>query len=238
MCKRLNYYTIMKNFFNFFLFYLLFVLLVLVIPFRVFSQTADSLHSRKLDIGFNYSADYSYRNVTAAESNKNIVAMYDSIEHGRYGSTFGLNGIYSFSDKISLSVGVLFSDKGEKTKVALVDRKLSYLNHYYYLDIPLKGNYFVFKKQIYLTGGISSNLFLKSTIRDVDQDKAENSNLTINKINMSYLGGIGFNQQLSDSWYFKSEVLYRHSINPIMKAPINRYLYSVGISAGFFYQIR
>ena len=228
----------MKNFFYFFLFYLLFVLLVLVLPFRVFSQAADSSQSRKMDIGFNYSADYSYRNLTAAESNRSIVEMYDSIEQGRYGSTFGLNGIYSLSDKISLSLGVLFSDKGEKTKVALVDKKLSYLNHYYYLDIPLKVNYFVFKKQIYFTGGISSNLFLKSATRDIDQNKTVNSNVTINKINMSYLGGIGINQQLSDSWYFKSEVLYRHSINPMMKAPINRYLYSVGISAGFFYQIK
>ena len=228
----------MKNFFYFFLFYLLFVLLVLVLPFRVFSQAADSSQSRKMDIGFNYSADYSYRNLTAAESDRSIVEMYDSIEHGRYGSTFGLNGIYSFSDKISLSLGVLFSDKGEKTKVALVDKNLSYLNHYYYLDIPLKVNYFVFKKQIYFTGGISSNLFLKSTIRDIDQNKTVNTNLNSNKINMSYLGGIGINQQLSDSWYFKSEVLYRHSINPMMKAPINRYLYSVGISVGFFYQIK
>ena len=228
----------MKNFFYFFLLYLLFVLLLLVLPFRVFSQTADSSQSRKVDIGFNYSADYSYRNLTAAESNRSIVEMYDSIEHGRYGSTFGLNGIYSLSDKISLSLGVLFSDKGEKTKVALVDKNLSYLNHYYYLDIPVKVNYFVFKKQIYFTGGISSNLFLKSAIRDIDQNKTVNSNLTINKINMSYLGGIGINQQLSASWYFKSEVLYRHSMRPIMNAPLNRYLYSVGISAGLFYQIK
>jgi len=191
-----------------------------------------------MDIGFTYSADYCYRNLTASESNRSIVEMYDSIEHGRYGSTFGLNGIYSFSDKISLSLGVLFSDKGEKTKVSLVDKNLSYLNHYYYLDIPLKVNYFVFKKQIYFTGGISSNLFLKSTIRDVDQNKTVNTNLNSNKINMAYLGGIGINQQLSDSWSFKSEVLYRHSMRPIMNAPLNRYLYSVGISAGFFYQIK
>ena len=228
----------MKNFFYFFLLYLLFVLLLLVLPFRVFSQTADSSQSRKVDIGFNYSADYSYRNLTAAESNRSIVEMYDSIEHGRYGSTFGLNGMYSFSDKISFSLGVLFSDKGEKTKVAVDAKNLSYINHYYYLDIPLKVNYFVFKKQIYFTGGISSNLFLKSTIRDIDQNKTVNTNLNSNKINMAYLGGIGINQQLSDSWSFKSEVLYRHSMRPIMDAPLNRYLYSVGISAGFFYQIK
>lgn len=229
MCKRLNYFKIMKK--------LVFCLLFFL-PITLFSQESVSPKFKKFELGYSYSADYSYRNIKSNETNRDIINLYDTIESAKYGYTTGINGTYFKSNKLSFSLGCLLSDKGEKSELFINSTIIKLKNHYYYLDIPIKANYYFLKEnnKFYVTAGISSNIFLFSTISNFSNEKAGKNNINLNTVNFAALGGVGFDFSLSDSWHFKSELLYRHSLQPIMDSPIKRSLFSIGLNFGFSYR--
>lgn len=227
----------MKNFTQLCWVNLAFIVAMGMVPICGFGQNSDSIKSKKVSIGFNYSGDYSYRSLKATDSYRDIVEMYDSLEHAKYGSTFGISGIYSISDKFSVSIGLLFADKGEKTKVLQGANTYSFKRYYYFLDIPIKVDYFFHKQSFYATVGVSPNIFLSSAVKDLEENTKERDNSKFNTVNLSCLGGIGVSQQLSESWKFRSEIVYRRSVQPIMDSPIKRNLFSVGLNVGFVYKL-
>jgi hypothetical protein len=227
----------MKNFTQLCWVNLVFIVAIGMVPICGFAQNSDSIKSNKVSIGFNYSGDYSYRSLKATDSYKDIVEMYDSIEHAKYGSTFGISGIYSVSDKFSVSIGLLFADKGEKTKVLLGANTYTSKRYYYYLDIPVKADYFFYKNSFYATVGVSPNIFLSSEVKNLEENTKERDNSKFSTINVACIAGIGLCQQLSESWKFKSEIVYRRSLQSIMDSPIKRNLYSVGLNVGFVYKL-
>ena len=209
-------------------------------PISFFSQESVFPKLRKFDVGFSYSTDYSYRTIKSDEINRDIVNLYDTIESAKYGYTTGISGTYFKSNKFSFTLGFLLSDKGEKSEVFVNSTNSRLKNHYYYLDLPIKSNYYLLKEnnKLYVTAGISSNLFLFSKSSNFSNEKAVKNNINLNPVNFAAIGGIGFDFDLSDSWHFKSEILYRHSIQAIMNSPIKRSLFSTGVNFGFFYQIK
>ncbi len=214
--------------------------LLIFLPISFFSQESVSPKLRKFDLGFNYSADYSYRTIKSNEISRDIVNFYDTIESAKYGYTTGISGTYFNSNKLSVTLGFLWSDKGEKSEVFVNSTNSRLKHHYYYLDIPIKANYYLIKQtnKFYVTAGISSNLFLFSNSSNFSNEKAVKNIINLNPVNFAVIGGVGFDFELSDSWLFKSEILYRHSIQPIMSSPLKRSLFSTGVNFGFFYQIK
>ena len=228
--------------------------IILLLPLTLFCETTDSSKVSKLEIGITYSPDYCYRKLKPDAGSKWIADIRDTIEIGKLGYTTGLNVVYNISKKISIGTGILFSDKGEKTKKTFLGNSLSgslpinnkFIYHYLYIDIPVKANYTILngKFKLFLTAGISTNIFLgqKTTSilyygnRDSEKRKT-NVSSDFSKINFAYIVGFGIDYPVTDKLNFKLEPLFRHSINSVIKAPIKSYLYSTGVNIGIYFKL-
>ena len=231
------------------------LLLLLFFPLSTFCSTIDSLKvvdtvkASKWNLGFSFSPDYCYRTLKSDAAIADLKEIRDTLEVPKFGYTFGVNIIYYFRKKIVLETGILFSDKGERTK------KLTFQNlpagqspnyyaynfHYYYLDIPLKVDYYLLTKKIkmYLTAGLSCNILLtqKTTLREGHDNtevvrNASNVDTKPNRINVAVLFGAGLNYKVNEKLDLKVEPIYSRSITPINGAPIKSYLYSFGLNLG------
>ena len=236
MCKRLKInYLQMKNIF----------LLLFLLPLSVFGQGEDSIKFKKLDLGFTYSPEYSYRMIKASSESQFLAESYDTLEVPKLGYTLGLNGIYTLNKKFALTVGVLFSDKGEKYKKDVFEAFTNYKNHYYYLDIPVKLNYTIIDSKIkfYGTLGVSTNLFLQHRIAytlsgSSNSDNIRGNSTDISKVNMALNAGLGIDCPLTSRWFFKAEVGYKQSITSMTSnTNLKRYLYNFGPTVGLFYKL-
>ena len=220
------------------------LLIIHLLPFINYAQQNDSLKFNSFSIGGTYSADYCYRTTSTNPSNRWLKDEMDSLEISKIGYTTGLNFDFTLNNRFSISSGLLYSDKGYKLKSKVIPNIDKSIDHIYYLDIPLKFNYNIISKKtkFFISAGISSNIFLSSKILF----QKENSSFTnvvkgnsdFSKINFATILNLGIQNDLSKSWYFKSEMIYRQSIMPSMKAPINQYLYSFGLNVGFYYRLK
>jgi hypothetical protein len=231
-------------------------ILLIFLPFAMFCNTDDSVKTKKLQIGALYSPELCYRTLKATSRAKWIEDMRDTMEIPKFGYSAGVNLAYQLSNKFSFEVELLFSDKGERTKQYSLEysafsepslnppSSVRFSNHYYYLDLPLKLNYYLIKKQVnfYLTTGISINTFLYQTTTsfiEKQDGSVEKTNSTTHpkfqKMNFAAMAGFGISYQLSDKYIFKLEPVFKHGITSIVNAPVKNYLYSVGVNVGIAY---
>lgn len=223
-----------------------------------FTQKTDSSAVRKKSIGFTFSPDYCYRTLRSDSSSQWIADSRNKREIPKFGYTIGLNFSLKLNKRLSLETGILLSDKGEKTEQTslgyisgqqVTSDQAIYYNfnyHYIYCDIPIKANYYILTKKakIFLTAGVSSNIFLFQNVGTVleymDGHKERNSsfdNSGFYRINLAVLAGLGFEYALSDKLHMKFEPIFRHSLTSIINAPIKGYLYSVGMNSGVYYSL-
>jgi hypothetical protein len=220
------------------------ILIFILSPILNFAQKNDSLKMKSLSIGVTYSTDYCYRIISAKESMEWLKNQMDTLEIAKIGFTTGINFDYRLSKRLSISSGILYSDKGEKLKEKVVPTIEKSINHINYIDIPFKVNYNIStnKTKLYISAGISTNVFLSNKIL-IQKENSSSRDLIIgnsdfSKINLASILNIGINQDISENWYFKTELLYRQSINSLIKSDLNRYLYSVGLNLGFYYRLK
>jgi hypothetical protein len=216
-------------------------ILFLLLMLNLSSQEKDSITYSKFDVGFTYSPDYSYRVLKTEATNSWIKDAYDTLEVPKYGYTVGLHIVYHVNKNLFVSSGVLFADRGEKTKEYTLQPVNNYTNHYYYLDIPLKANYYLINKKLklFLTAGAFASVYINSkTTTDVGNSTGKNENVytkpDVSKLNFAFVGGLGIDCPVTDRWYFKLEPNYRRSFTPIANTPIKKYFYSFGVNLGFF----
>lgn len=233
---------------------LLNTLLFLIAPCLVYCTTGDSVKPEKAQIGIILSPDYCYRTLKANTDGKWMADILDTMEIPKFGYSAGFNVAYAFNPRFTLEAELLFSNKGENTKKydlgntsfpnIQTSSKIVYRKNYYYLDIPLKINYYLLtgKVKFFLTTGVSVNTFLgQSTFITTEyNDGAENSYIgktqpPFEKINIAFLAGLGLNYDLTDRYSLKFEPIYKRSINSIINAPVKSYLYSIGLNLGIGY---
>ena len=223
-------------------------ILLYILPYIAISQSNDTIKNNKIDIGFTYSPEYSYRRIISDNNSEIYKTIFDSLEIPKFGYSTGINGIYSINKKFAITLSFLFSDKGEKLKENSLPSYEKFKNHYYYLDIPVKVKYSFFetpnKYNFYSTLGISLNMFLNHRISytfngaNSTQASMPGNSIDIAKTNVGINVGLGINCTLTKKWYFKGEVTYKQSLNPIVtNSNLKRYLYSFGPTLGFFYKI-
>jgi hypothetical protein len=223
----------MKNIFQLFLF-------MLCLQLR--SQTEVVEPKGRFDIGFSASPDYSYRILKAETADKWMKNTYDTAEIARVGFTAGLQVVFHASEKLFFTSGVLFSDRGEKTKKYLTPPVNNYINHYYYLSIPLRANYYLIQKKIklFLSAGVSADVYLKSfsviEFGSAGETRSLGLSSEISRLNLMVNAGFGIDCPITDRWYFKFQPDYRMSITPVSDSPIKKYFYSFGLNMGFFYR--
>ena len=232
-----------------------FCTLLAFLPLTLFCANSDSTKTRKIEIGITYSPDYCYRTLKPDASSKWITDIRDTLEIPKLGYTLGANVVYHLNKKISIESGLLFSDKGDKTKKYVLENSPTgelpinntFIYHYFYLDIPLKANYYILtgKVKLFLTAGISTNVFLTkkeiSILGYSNMDTKKNSstvNSEYSRFNFAVIAGFGMNCKMANKLNLKLEPIYRRSITSITSnTPIKEYLYSIGLNVGIYYNL-
>lgn len=229
------------------------VLILLLFPSLVFCQTTDK--TPRFALGVSFSPDYCYRSLTSDSGGKFVKDLRDSTEIAKFGYTTGVNFSYIISKRFSVDAAILFSDKGEQTEKKtlvfgssmggdpLFPTKFKSNYHYYYLDVPIKINFNILTKKVklYLTAGVSPNIFLcEKTISVIEYDDSRkerhaSSEKGYSVINLAVVGGIGFSYDFAKHWSFRLEPVYRRSVTSIIDTPVKGYLYSIGINTGVYY---
>jgi opacity protein-like surface antigen len=236
--------------------YLFFLLTFL--PLAVFSQSENQLKPGKFSIGLTYSPDYAYRVLkpvmleTVGSLGFTIAEIMDSQEIPKYGFTTGLNMAFRYSSRLSFETGLLFSNKGKRTRDIYFKHSSDqeepeigrFITDYLYLDIPIKAKYHFTdgRAKIFVAAGFSSNIFLfaQDNIEFTNSDGViENKTVRIDasfkKVNLAVIAGFGLSYDISRQLYFKIEPTYRRSITSIVNNYITTHLYSAGIDVGLFY---
>jgi hypothetical protein len=229
------------------------ILLLLLLPFASFCQKADSAKTKKMQIGLSYSSDYCYRKLKS-DNASNKWMEDDSLNVPKLGYSVGLNFMYSINKKVSLEAGVLFSDKGTKTKKYYfgnpgygdLPANNIFIFHYYYMDVPVKANYYILtgKFKLFVTGGISTNIALTqraTSIMEYGNRTTATTKSTIDpgfsRFNFAALAGCGIFYPITNRVNLKVEPVFKHSINSITTISVKNYLYSYGLNLGVYYNL-
>lgn len=216
------------------------LLLLSFLSYAGWGQTADSLSTHGFTLGIVFSPDYGYRRLETSATDQWMKETYDTLEVPRFSYTAGLAINFRIIGKLSLSSGLFFSDKGERTKRYSIPPVNNYNNHYYYLDVPVKLNYHVIGKKIklFLSAGVAANIYLNSRTTaetgSYGESKRASTGNTISRLAFSFVGGFGIDCPLTQRWFFRLEPNYRKFLTPIADGPVKKYLYSTGINLGFF----
>jgi hypothetical protein len=233
-----------------------FIFLILI-PILAWSQNADTTAMRERAIGFAFSPDYTFRTLTSdgSSSAKYIVNFRDSMEIPQFGYTAGVNFSLNIRSRMALETGLLFSKKGYQTETytpiwttpdPILPTNLQYIYDYFYLDVPVKLNYYLLNNRVkfFVTAGLSTNIFLaqKTQFNYVYSDgQAVNNSSTVftnyTRINMAGLAGFGLEYDFTKRLNLRFEPTFRHSITSIVSSPVKGYLWSVGLNTGLFFRL-
>jgi hypothetical protein len=232
----------------------LFLFLILM-PLISVCQAPESPKAKKVSVGLIFSPDYCYRTLKSDELSKLTADFRDTIEIHKFGYTTGLSLVYKFNNRIRFESGLLFSDKGEKTKPwtlnafdsgVVVPVKSEFSYGYNYLDIPFKVNYLVRDKKLklFITGGLSANIFLSlktTSIVEFEDGTTESYTSTgsgqgFDRINLAFLVGFAAEYELSKHLGLHIEPVYRRSITSVISSSLKDYLFSAGINTGVYYK--
>jgi len=210
---------------------------------------------RKWYLGAVVSPDLCYRTLKNTDS-KFDIAYFNNSEIPKFGYTAGLAAAYGLSSNWTIETGLLFSNKGYKTKMidiesldfsdSILGKGRVYFN-FYYLDVPVKINYAYGHGKIRFcaTLGITTNIFLDAKTRailkyndgHVEHSKGTNIN-PINAINISPMAGVGIDWRLTERMKLKIEPTFRYGLLSIGDGwYFDDYLWNAGLNMGFYYSL-
>ncbi len=206
----------------------LFLLLLAIKCFPVLSQ--DTVRVKKLFIGPLLSPDYTWASLGKINS---LGAYYDSGLTGKFAFTGGLNLIFQISRRMSINIGVEYSERDIANRVTEMEYPYTqeWLKHNLnYLDLPIELNYYLCKKRrsFYLMTGISPSVFLFATENDWEISRDPLVDLYhpaqigygkaiihsgVNAINAQLHCGLGYTLNHKES-RFRIELVYRIGLSP------------------------
>ena len=215
--------------------------LILFTALPSFAQQNDTLKYNNVKMGLAIAPSFSSRYLKAESDAQTNAEYFDSIENPHLGYSVGLNFGYQISKRFAINSGLLFSNKAQGSKAASLESILNYTNNIYYLDLPLKFNYYysVKKSKFYLTGGANFSYFLANKIsyrKENITDKFTAVSDDLNNFNIAGVIGLGVDLPIYKRWAFNFEANYQHAFTPVLNTPIKRYLYSINPTIALFYK--
>jgi hypothetical protein len=234
--------------------------------FVLITATSQAQDARKWFLGYSFSSDLCYRRLSNGSGDPAIdgmIAARNKSEHLKMGFTTGLNVKYQFNDVISVETGLMYSNKGYKSRtdnIIFGDQvdpgqtpssggQFRVRYNYKYLDLPLKIN-IVFAREetysFYLTAGAVVNVFLEqknvSTFTSPNHPKQVTISggelfRTNNSLNISPFIGPGIRFGLGKRLHMQVEPLFRYGVLPLYDAPIKGYLWNWGLNTVLYYAL-
>jgi hypothetical protein len=215
----------------------------------------------KLLIGVTFSPDYSYRHLSTSKKNatpytQNIIDQRNAFESPILGFTSGVKILYKLKARWAIETGFGVSKRGNVFKIdnliffdpndPLAGAKSKIKFSYYYLEIPIKMNYYITtgKIKLFASAGISGDLFMfgrtKQKVTFSDGHSQIYHSTSHAKFNSAALGiqtGLGAEYSVNDKFDMRIEPLYRRQVVVSGAYTIKEYFYSIGINFGVFYKL-
>lgn len=231
------------------------IFILVLLPCVGLCQASDSIAYRRTSMGVLFSPDYCYRSLHYDAGNDWVSQRRNADEKPKYGFTAGITIRYVVNKRLALRSGIVYSDKGEKTKRQSLTWTASEpssfpthgvtTNHYRFFELPLALNYYFSlpKFRFYITMGGSFNIFLdrtttiKLTYQNGDKSKSMSSaDLGFRKITYSVMAGCGMDYRFNKRFMLNVEPSYRRALSSILQNDhAGDYLYSLGVNVGFYY---
>jgi hypothetical protein len=240
--------------------FFLFSIIYLIITLNLSAQ--DSLKAKTFYFGLTLSPDYSYRILSANTPNQqSAVNWFNNYEVPALLYSGGIDFLFQIENKVSMSLGVQYSVKGENSHSAEISNfpsllppgayftNTSYLqrdNYCRYIDLPFKIDYYFVRKKItsYILVGISTNIFLSEKVTNhwvlangsTSTDSYE-STTSYYPINPQILIGGGVNYSLNHS-RIRVEPIFRISfLNAGNYTETSTFFYSLGLNCSYFFGV-
>ena len=179
-----------------------------------------------------------YRLTSADVSSSWLKDELDSTESWSTGYSYGLSADYSFSDKLSLRSGFVFSQSGQALKN--LDGYLSFKTNYQFIDFPLTIRYFVPTENANLVFGAGPQItyLLRSRalyqgIDDIALNKTNINDESLRKLGLAFGAQVSYDRYLGNNSYIELGLNYRQQVLSIAQGPINRLPFSLGAFLAF-----
>lgn len=224
------------------------------------SFAQDDIRTKKLSFGLFASPDISYRNLAAnTGSSGNIANTRDGYERIKLSFTAGAEAIYQISQRFSITGGMQYSVKGEKTVTMdfyYVDPVLGFVppppgeptSGYFiyntrYIDIPLRADYYFSRKKIapFITAGVSTNIFInervvahKNYADGTTKKDANTGNNGYHRVNPQVQLGFGIDLETAQA-RMRILPIIRFSVAPVNKGSVDGYFHSFGLGLSYYF---
>jgi hypothetical protein len=221
------------------------------------AQTIETSLNRakKIRLGINFSPAIGYRKIINADKNiynDYIIVSRNEKENSSFNYSIGATICYLLNEKIDIETGIQYAKKGYSFKNQYlvfenpIGNDLVYANGKYnfnYLDFPFKINIEFGKKRIAFTAGIGfmanfligNNQKLYVTYADGRNEiRTVKNDFEFRKFNISSIFSAGINYKINSKSNLKIVPTFQYGIISIIDAPINEYLWNVGVNIGYY----
>ena len=162
----------------------------------------------------------------------------DSTESRSFGYSYGLSADYSFSEKLSLRSGLVFTQCGHALNNLAVYQ--SFKINYQFIDMPLTVRYFVPTENANLVLGAGPQItyMLRSRslyqgIDDVAINKTNINDESLRKLGLAFGAQVSYDRYLGNNSYIELGLNYRQQVLSIAQGSINRLPFSLGAFLAF-----
>ncbi len=224
------------------------LIILFICPLVCFTQNpSETISKNNLSIGITFAPEYAYRTIKAVDVYGENQIPDSEKEKSKFGFTTGLNLDYSFNNWLTFQTGVMFSNKGYKHMDIRIDEsdigsEQDIKSNFYYLSIPLKAKFYFPDTQplkFFASVGFSPDFYLsRNTYFDGEKlDNYGDGSVLFNKVNLSFLGNLGFRYNLNSGFFLETSFSYKQALFKLNDTKLKRHLYSLGAEIALYYQL-
>jgi hypothetical protein len=233
------------------------LILISFLSSNISTAQNTEIAKRKFLIGLSFEPNIAYRQLNYTQPNSWVEDLRNEKELPKFGFSTGINLRYKVNPKFSFDGAIIFANRGMTTKkidLEWVSPNAEYLTKskttysYYYIEIPIKGNYHfkVGKLKAYVTGGVSLNNFTNRVTKTITYTENGKSNSEKAAVNYGFVPntysailGLGIDIPFKNRWLLNFEPLYRQNFTSISYERNGKeYFFSVGANVKLFYQFQ
>jgi hypothetical protein len=202
----------------------------------LFAQSTETTSPWTLGVLGGSAATYRFTSTDA--SMRWLKDELDSTESRSFGYAYGLSADYSFSEKLTLRSGLVFTQCGHELKNLVAYQ--SFRINYQFLDLPLTIRYAVPTENANVVFGAGPQLsyMLRSRalyqgIDDVALNKTNINDASLRKIGVALGAQVSYDRYLGNNSYLELGINYRQQLGSIAQGSVNRLPFSIGAFLAF-----
>jgi len=235
----------------------LLILTAVLASFTVNGQRIKSKHN--ISIGYSTAPTYSFRtlkNNDGSSSSDIVIDARNNNEVAKFGYRTGINFLFNVSGSIRFETGIVFTNKGYKTKKLdltfippdpSLPATAKSVFSFQYIGIPLIARFITGKNKLRFISsvGLTTNFLLsvkqntKYEYADGRTDRSNQSSTSgFKKVDISPSIGAGIDYKLNNKICLVAEPMFEYGIVKTRDTPVSEHLWNAGINIGFYYGLK